>query len=348
MKKLTTTFALLLLLLSLSSCLEIDGQEVTFHFDQENDRVDVLIVYRGIFAESGSGSGEDPLEKAYKDLEQARETGEFVFWNNWPLSVDLSKDIKAPKAALAAHIDVENGGLFTDPQGVLCGYQFVRINDVSGFVKKVNTLLELMIQTGFTGEGMRGLSGKHRLDDDTQELVREFLRSREKMFVFEEGRAELRLPFSAKDHRWLKQQIEEYFFDHMPREVVRREAVAQRRKDGASVTDTTYSEETVVIEGTTLRKEVQRTPSMRFFWDNDMSIVRELELTRIGVGVAGQEQMVVKKASEGLYHDAFLKRLRENGEKIEDGLPVQEIERRFVEFHGRDAVLPKLVAEKRK
>ena len=74
---------------------------------------------------------------------------------------------------------------------------------------------------------MRGISGKHLLDDDTQDLVREFLRGGEKMFVLEPGRIELRLPFSAKDHQWLKQQIEEHFFDNMPREVLRREVVAR-------------------------------------------------------------------------------------------------------------------------
>ena len=347
MKKTITTALLALLTLLLSGCLELDGQDVTIRYDADADRIDVLIVYRGLFAEGGNGSSDDPLDKALKDLAEARETGEFTFWNNWPLSVDATKDYDPPRAALVAHVDVENGGLFTDPQGVLCAYQFVRIRDAKAFVQKVNTLLELGLQTGFTGEGMRGLEGRHKLDDDTREILREFLRSGEKLLVVEPGRMEVRLPFSRRDHEWIKDQLEDHFMDNMPREVLRRSAVAARRAGGGSVTDTSLAEETVAIAGPALRKSIEQAPSFRFFWDNELTIRRDLELTTIGLGVAGQPELRVEVARGGLYHDALLQRLRTDGAEIEDGLPDQELARRFAAFGERDPVLPPRLAAKR-
>ena len=102
-----------------------------------------------------------------------------------------------------------------------------------------------------------------------------------------------------------------------------------------------------MIEGSALRKEIARAPTFRFFWDNDISIERTLEVTTIGLGVAGAEEIQVKKASAGLYHDAFLMKLRADKFQIEDGLPAQELFRRFNEFQARDAKLPQKLAAKR-
>lgn len=336
----------LVLLLALGGCLELDGQELTLRYDPATDRIDVLLLYRGLFAESDGRTDQDPLAKALKDLADARETGEFVLWNNWPLTFDLTRDYAAPRAALVEHVDVENGGLFTDPQGFLCAYQFVRIRDAKAFVQKVNTLLELAVQVGLTG-GWRGTDGEpHQLDDDTREFVRDFLRSGHKMLVVEPGRVELRLPLSAKDHVWLKKQLDSHFLDNMPREIVQRHAVAERRGAGDSVTDTSVTPASVAIGGGELEAAIARAPSYRFFWDNDFSIERTQERTTIGLGVAGDEELHVTKAASGLYHPKLLDALRERQEPIEDGVPDQEIARRFAAFHGRDAVLPPKLAAK--
>ena len=81
--------------------------------------------------------------------------------------------------------------------------------------------------------------------------------------------------------------------------------------------------------------------------DHEWSLVRTAERTTIVLGTGESPEMRLRKASDGLYHDALLKKLREADESIEDGLPDQELERRFVAFRGRDAVLPPKVAELR-
>jgi hypothetical protein len=344
MKK--TLAALFVLLFVLSGCLEFDAQEVTIRYDEAADRIDIHVVYRGFIAEGGSGSGNDPLAKAIKDLAAARESGEVAFWCNWPFSFDLTRDYVPPVKAMLAHVDVENGALFTDMQGVLCGEQFVRIRDAKSFLKKLNTALDLWVQTQLIG-GTSGHGGTHAWDADTKDLVREFQRSGEKLVVVEPGRIELRLPLSAKDHAWFKNQVEQLFLDNMPREIVRHIGIAERRANGGEPTETHVANEAVAVPGTQLRSEITRAPSYRFFWDNELCFSREPEMTRVSFGVRTDKDLRIKKASEGFWHPALLEKLREGGEKIEDGIPDQELVRHFDAFCKRDAVLPPKVVELR-
>ncbi|MFY9344387.1 MAG: hypothetical protein WAT39_17980 [Planctomycetota bacterium] len=341
-----TLAALFVLLFALAGCLEVDGQDITIRYDAAADRIDLHFVHRGLFAEGGSGSDKDPLAKAVRDLADVRAGGEVVFWCNWPLTFDLTREYGAPAKAMLAHVDVENGGLFTDPQGVLCGHQFVRIREAKAFLKKLDLLLQVWVQSQLAG-GTSGRGGRHQWDDDTKDLVREFVRSGEPFVAVEPGRLEFRLPLSANDHVWFKNQFERIFLDEMPGEVVRRIAVADRRAGGGDPVDTTATPSTVQVLGEQVAREIQRAPSFRFFWDNELCYVREPELTKFSFGVRGNSELRIKKASDGLWHPALLNKLREGGEVIEDGLPDQELARRFEAFQKRDAVLPPKVAELR-
>lgn len=344
MKK--TVVALLFVLLTLAGCLEFDAQDITIHYDEAADRIDIQVVYRGLYAEGSDDNPDDTIGKAVKDLAAARDNGEVAFWCNWPFSFDLASEHPAPVKAMLAHIDVESGALFTDPQGVLCGQQFVRIREAKAFVQKLNTLLELWVQSQLLG-GTSGRGGKHAWDADTRDLVREFQRSGEKMLVVEPGRIEFRLPLSPKDHAWFRQQMEMLFLDNMPREIVRRIGVAERRANGGRVHETHVADAAVTVPGEQLRDQISRSASYRFFWDNELSFVREPELTRFSFGVRGDQDLRIVKASDGLYHPALMQKLREDGEKIEDGLPEQELQRRYEGFRKRDAVLPPKVAAQR-
>jgi hypothetical protein len=338
--------ALSLLMVSLGACLEFDAQEITFRYDEAADRIDMLVVYRGLFAEGGNGSTNEPLQKAIKDLAEARESGEAAFWSNWPLTFELTRDYVPPVKALLAHVDVENGALFTDPKGALCAYQFVRVREAKAFLQKANTLLELGLQ-GALAAGLSTYGGKHQFDDDTKEIVRDFLRTGQKLLKVEAGRVELRLPMSAKDHAWAKSVLEMHFAANMPRELLRKSVTASRRAGGGDVTDTSIAEASVQLQGDQLAPEIRRSPSYRLFWDNDWAMQREPELTTVSLGVRGSKELRVVKSAEGLYHDRLLNALRERKEEIEDGLPEQEITRRFEAFHGRDAKLPPKVAAMR-
>ncbi len=337
----------LLVLLFLAGCLEFDAQEVVVHHDAAQDRIDILFVYRGLYAESSDGTPK-ALEKALADLTKAREMGHFAFWNNWPFKVDPCADTKTPVAtALLAHVDVETGGLYTDPQGTLCAYQFVRIRDASSFVAKLEQALQLALQAAMLS-GMRGADGvQHTFDQDTRVQLRDFLRDGDKLLAVAPGRIELRLPCSAADHRWLRRQLEEHFLDNAPREIVRRHAVAERRAKTGENADTFVDPGAVDLPGAQLEPGMRASASFRFFWDNDLSFAHEDGITTLALGTGEGPTIAVHKASDGLYHDELLKELRRIGDAIEDGVPEQEIERRFALFHARDAKLVPKLAEKR-
>ena len=337
---------LLPLLALLPGCLEFDAQDVAIHYDVANDRIDVLLVYRGLIAESGSSEG-DQIKEALGDLDKCLATGEFAFWCNWPFKVDPTGDPQGLRQALLQHLDVENGGLFTDPLGKLCGYQFVRIREAEAFLGKLETALQLGVQVGLLkGFPSRG-EPDHKVDDDTRDFVREFLREKEKFLHITPGRLELRLPCSVEDHRWMKRQLERYALDNASREMVRRQAVADRRAAGGSVLNTSSVADAVALDGNDVGKALGMAPSFRFFWDNDFSFTHTEGLTTVALGSGETKEITITKSSEGIYHEEFLKAIRERGDKLEEGVPDQELARRFAAFHGRDAVLPPKLADKR-
>jgi hypothetical protein len=331
-----------LLLTCLTGCLEVDGQDVYLRCDEESDRIDIMLVHRGMFAEGS----EDSLEKAVDDLHKAMASGKFIFWNNWPMAVDLTKNALAPLKPLAGHLEVENGHLFTDPLGVLCGYQFVRINKAKSFIKKVNMMIEVAIQAACL-TGIKDLDG-HKLDDESRENIREFLRERGQYLTVQGGRIELQVPLSKADHKLFKRELVKGLSEAIPRDIIRRVAVAERRRDGGSVTKTTASASDVNIEGVALEEQFRSAPTHQFIWDNDFSIQRASNLTTIGLGVEGDDELHIVKKSGGLYHEALLSNLREDDTfEIEVGVPDQALHRRFEDFLTREAKLPPLLADQR-
>ncbi len=327
------------LLLLLPSCLEFDAQEITMRYDAEADRIDFLVVYRGIFYEGGSAKPD--LKSALEEYDTVMQKGQAFVWNNWPLKIDA---VDPPKttAALAAHVSVENGKLFEGPTGRLDGYQFVRIHDATKFLQKVNLLLELGVQSAL----MTGFGG-HTFDRDSKELVREFLRDREKMLQIEAGRIVLRLPLSKADFKAVLGKLEDHFVNNMQGEIVRHELVTQRRAaDPTDVANTNGGD--VAIDGERLTTAIPQSPTFRFFWDNEIAIIRGQELQTVALGTPDNKELTVIKTSNGYYSDNFKKAITERGDDIEVGVPDQEIRRRFDDFLTRDPVLPVELAKKRK
>ncbi|MCA8952408.1 MAG: hypothetical protein KDE27_23055 [Planctomycetes bacterium] len=326
-----TNCVLWLLCLLLTGCLEFDAQEVTMRYDAKADRIDFLLVYRGVFYESGTN---DNLDKAFEDYAEVLSHGQAFFWSNWPLKVDVV-DPPRTTAALAEHVEVEIGGLFTGPTGRLDGYQFVRITRAGEFLTKLNTMLELAVQ----GALLTGFDD-HKFDDDTRELVREFLREKQRMVSIEAGRIVLQLPCSPADFSHLLARLEQYFAGNAASEIVRATATAAQRAADPSDTTIAPADAEVAFGRTQLRDAMSHSPSFRFFWDNPISIVRGQELQTIAIGLPDSSELTVVKASDGHYSDNFLNALRERGEKIESGVPDQEIRRRFDDFLTRAAKLP--------
>lgn len=330
-------------LLLAGGCLEFDSQEVAIRCDAEKDRIDALFVYRGFYAEASKDQAGERVDKALKDLDEALQSGEFAFWCNWPFTVDLTREGTRPGAALMQHVEVENGGLFTDLKGALCGYQFVRVNGAKAFVQKLNTLLEVEAQ-GLLASGRGG----HKFASDTRDLLREFLRSGEKMLTVEPGRIGLRIPCAAADHRWIKGQFESVLLSEMMPEMVRREGLAKFADQAGEPGAKKFHADSVEIRGSMLPERMRQSATFRFFWDNDIAFERQPEMTVIALGVKDSKELRIQKGSDGAYGEALKQAIEARGDKVEAGVPDQEIERRFTAFRERDAKLPPGLAALRK
>ena len=188
----------------------------------------------------------------------------------------------------------------------------------------------------------------HELDEDSRDLIREFLRSGNKLLLAGDGRFEFRLPLSAPDNRWLKRElVHELLVQPAASELQRSVAVEERRSLGGSVTNTEDAGGELPAGTDELARELVQMPHMRFFWENDVSLLRAPGLTTIRLGLLGDESLHLHKAPGGLYHHALRDALRERGDRIEDGIPQQELVRRFEAFRGREAKLPPELAAKR-
>lgn len=329
--------------LLLAACLEFDAQQITIRHDEAADRIDVHVVYRGLYAEGGA----DAVDRALQQLDDARRDGTFALWQNWPFQFAIPRDNELALQTLLAHVDVENGGLFTDPTGVLCAHQFLRIRDAKAFVQQVNTLLDVWV-AGELASGTTIGGDRHRWDADTRDLVREFARSGEHLVALRQGAIELRLPLSAKDHAWLRASIFRGLAEAAGEEALRGAIVAERRADGGAPA-TTAVDATAKATWTksAAGERVAAAAAMRFLADNEWSFAREPERTRITFGLAGQRELALTKAADGLYHPQLSTALRDAKAGIEDSVPDQELARRFDAFTQRAAVLPPAVAAQR-
>lgn len=327
-------------LLLLAACLEFDGQDVTLRYDEAADRIDLHLVYRGLYAEGGA----DAVDKALQQLTDARRDGTFALWQNWPFQFAIPRDNELALQTLLAHVDVENGGLFTDPTGALCAHQFVRIRDAKAFVQQVNTLLDVWV-AGELANGTKVGSDRHRWDDDTHDRVRECARRGQHLVALRQGSLELRLPLSAHDHAWLRASVFRSFAEAAGEEALRSAVVAERRAEGGAPAETTVAASAKAAWTQRAAGErVAAAAAMRFLATNEWSFTREPERTRITFGVAGQRDLALTKADDGLYHPQLLAALREAKAAIEDSVPDQELARRFDAFTQRAAVLPPAVA----
>lgn len=120
--------ALLVLAAAPAACtFEVERSEIRIVADAKNDRLDVLIVSRGIYS---TAKNDKQLEKDFESLLRCRDAGAI------PMSfgvIDLAEvpdeeELVEPMALVLQHLEVEPGAFFVDGEKRLCFYQFLRIH----------------------------------------------------------------------------------------------------------------------------------------------------------------------------------------------------------------------------
>lgn len=335
----------LLVLLLGSACLEVDGQDLVVRVDPANDRIDVLLVHRGLFASARSGVDGEPLPRALRDLDEVRRTGRIVLWHDRLLSFDPSAEPTPELAPLQALVDVENGGLFTDPAGRLCAWQFVRVRSARAFVRTLDALLAARVQQTLA-HGIDLGDGRHRFDDDSRRAFAASQRDGEPLLEVNPGRIELRLPLSPRDHAWAKDQLAKLLLRQLPYDLVARHFAgdAAGSPRSAAACEPLGSLQLPAAE---LPHLLAEAASVRFFVANDVAVVRSPGITSLLVGSGECAELALHKPANALGDDALAVALRANGTAIEVGVPDAELRRRFAAFAARDAVLPPELAARR-
>jgi len=143
-------------------CLDFDEQKARIEHDEENDRLIVILDYRGIYASDHDAKG------AMEQLEEALEGKTVAFFANWPCAFtleDLKDELQDPEKreepevsskseelglsqegrkmllALLERMRVLNGGFYLDPAGRLCAAQVLVLEQAEDSVRLANEFI---------------------------------------------------------------------------------------------------------------------------------------------------------------------------------------------------------------
>jgi len=186
MSKLRRSLCLVALLTVAACDLEFPEQEIRFRHDAQADRLEVLFIAKGL-------SAEKPAPKSIQegvDVVQRLLAGRREFMAlDWPWYVDFDGlveearelELRSVAGELPRHeraelveaghllgvadlVKVTRVGLFEDPEGRLCGYQLVRVDELSRFLDWLNGWISRQILAN-------DASGEFEEDDDLDEVT---------------------------------------------------------------------------------------------------------------------------------------------------------------------------------
>jgi hypothetical protein len=123
--RLSVMFAFLLVV---PACLEVESMEVRVAADAKNDRLDIMIVSRGVWSTARSDS---ELASDLAKLRRCRDVAAVPVPGMGVMDFTTPADdaVDAQRIReLVPFLDIEPGAFFTDEQGRLSFYQFLRVN----------------------------------------------------------------------------------------------------------------------------------------------------------------------------------------------------------------------------
>ena len=313
-----------LLPLVLASCLEFEQQELHLRYDADQNRMDVLLVYRGLYAGDANHGfpvkTHDPLQRALSDWKQAREHGAFAFRSSSNFKVDPVEE--AGSGWVSQHIDVEHGGLFTDPKGRLCGYQFVRVRDFRAFLPKFDEAHRMLLFSLFGP----AVDAKNGWPEAATQRFLDHMEQGNALITADGCCFDVRLPIREQDH-----------------DPVKRFVIGDSEKKPADAPPA--QQPAAGPRPVKLRRSGAAPPPPPR--PNPLTVRRDGDVTIVRYGTPGAAAMRVDVAC-GKGNTELLDELRKLDEAIEVGVPDQALLRRFAEFGERDAVLPPALAKLRR
>ncbi len=308
MSKRSFVFASLLLL---AGCLEVESLEVRAVADAKNDRLDLMIVSRGV---SSSATSADGVAKDLANLRRCRDVAAIP----WPglgvidvtrPSVDEQKGRDADEEKWMRFVpffDIEAGAFFTDEQGRLCFYQFVRIHRPKEFAAQCSRLL------------LAAWLAERKVSPATRALLEQAAKEERPVVTIDGAGICVRRPLSEEDHR-----VERATF---------------WRNVARSATPPAKSEARASSEPIASAMQVMR--------DNDFAMVRRRDVTEYVVGEQGSDACDYRMPGEK-YKDNLM--IAFSADEPRPPTVTQAlIDKQFAAFHEREARLPPAFVEMKK
>ena len=177
MKRILSASLLFYLLLSFTSCIEFESQELTYRHDEKEDALLVTLRYEGIYGSTRNGgfSQAEPNDFATAERLNQKQVGQLLsvldgkrafFFSNWIFEYDrnalaqmlervLVEPVPEGKVfgqperdlieALLSNVDVRNVGFHKDGKGRLCGAQTLRITNLSKIISLANQVIRRQV-----------------------------------------------------------------------------------------------------------------------------------------------------------------------------------------------------------
>ena len=163
MKNILRLPGLVLMLAALTGCLEFEEQTLAYRHDVKSDTIRIFQDYHGIF---GGERTEDLSNDEQEQLRSVLTTQRTFFFNNWIFEInhaalrEVQENLRDPEKrkeekfseegiirleqflkVLLANSKIENGPLYFDSKGRLCGAQFVTLTKASEILRTANAVI---------------------------------------------------------------------------------------------------------------------------------------------------------------------------------------------------------------
>lgn len=208
---------LLAAFLLLAGCLDFDEQEIRVAYDAERDRIDAQLVYHGLYSASMGQhrwfKGSQQAEDVHGTDEQLGELldGHPIFALFCDLEIYYLNELRAsddPRAAALAKLTtVDRGEFFRDGDGRLCGWQHLRIRDVTRALEICDEWWRARVADPKAASALRALLGCQ--DPESVKLWDEARATARRWFERRDAELLLHIPSSTTAARALALRFEQ-------------------------------------------------------------------------------------------------------------------------------------------
>jgi hypothetical protein len=286
-------------------CLEFDGQEIRLRYDSKKDRLDVLLIYRGVYVEDSGPPRPSEKSAAEQQLDALLEGKRWVaLLSNFPFVWNFDSEEAAQDpfvSPFVRNVSVENGRFFRDAEGRISAWQIAHVERVSDVLGEVNAaFLRYLGDPESFEEARRALVLE---DAESERLLRRALQNKRPFFLRRGGAFVFSVPASAEGYGALVAAILRGFAEQV-----------ERDRPGAAEPSKELSETDLVIG---------------FLSSLEISFIRSGDATEFVLGNPEKLEQVFRMPARGRYRENLAPLLEERNVPIATDVTLDHIRRTF-------------------